>query len=72
MTVRELTNPDPPVLGHPPGCGSCQRVVVHAVMKCNITIIYLIKERIRGTLKPFPIYCISKEIITSWNSQKLF
>lgn len=62
MTVRELTSPDPPVLGHPPGCGSCQRVVAHAVMKCNITLICLIQERIRGTLNPFSSPVFQKKL----------
>lgn len=62
MTVRELTSPDPLVLGHPPGCGSCQRVVVHAVRKYNLTLIYLIQERIRGTLNPFPSTVFQKKL----------
>lgn len=62
MTVHEPTSPDPPVLGRPPDCDSCQRVVVHAGRKYNITLIYLIQERIRGTLNPFPSIVFQKKL----------
>ena len=59
MTVHELTSPDPPVLGHPPGCGSCQRVVVHAVRKYDTSISNSRKDQRNS--KPFPIHCIKKK-----------